>query len=561
MRSKGQIALRSLFLGWALLALITSQAGVVAQGPAPRENAGMAGALGTAFTYQGSLTDGASPANGRYDFEFRLYDDATHGTQVGSTVPRPGVEVADGAFTLLLDFGENVFAGEPRYLEIAVRSAGSATSHVTLAPRQPLTPTPYALYAATAPWSGLGDVPVGLADGDDDTTYAPGTGLTLVDTTFHVDTSFIQRRVTGACDSGTALREVRADGSIVCEPVGGGEGDIDAVYAGEGLTGGGEIGAVTLSLSLPVPSASLALSATHAPWMGLVGVPAGFADGLDDVSVVVSGTSIYAGQGLAQVASGEAVTLAISSAYRLPQACRDAQLARWEEATGTWLCGDDEDTTYAPGPGLALEGDAFHVVTATVQARIADPCPQGHAIRQVNADGSVVCEADDDTTYTPGPGLALEGDAFHVVTATIQARIAEPCPEGQAVRAVDAEGNVVCEPVAGGQGDITAVHAGSGLSGGGEEGEVTLHISTTYRLPQGCAGGEVAKWDGAGWTCAPDEDTTYANGEGLLIEGNTFSVAFDGDGTSGTAARSDTPTTTLTGACRATPGPRPGRTF
>jgi len=28
----------------------------------------------TAFTYQGSLKDGATPANGNYDFEFKLFD-------------------------------------------------------------------------------------------------------------------------------------------------------------------------------------------------------------------------------------------------------------------------------------------------------------------------------------------------------------------------------------------------------------------------------------------------------------------------------------------------------
>ncbi len=34
----------------------------------------------TAFTYQGKLSDGATPANGNYDFQFKLYDTATVGT-------------------------------------------------------------------------------------------------------------------------------------------------------------------------------------------------------------------------------------------------------------------------------------------------------------------------------------------------------------------------------------------------------------------------------------------------------------------------------------------------
>ena len=33
--------------------------------------------MGTAFTYQGRLTDGGSPADGEYDFRFRLYDAAS----------------------------------------------------------------------------------------------------------------------------------------------------------------------------------------------------------------------------------------------------------------------------------------------------------------------------------------------------------------------------------------------------------------------------------------------------------------------------------------------------
>ena len=35
---------------------------------------------GTAFTYQGRLTDGANPANGNFDMQFMLFDTATVGT-------------------------------------------------------------------------------------------------------------------------------------------------------------------------------------------------------------------------------------------------------------------------------------------------------------------------------------------------------------------------------------------------------------------------------------------------------------------------------------------------
>jgi hypothetical protein len=45
--------------------------------------------------------------------------------------------------------------------------------------------------------------------------YAAGTGLALVGTTFSVDPSTVQRRVTGTCASG-AIASIGADGSVTC---------------------------------------------------------------------------------------------------------------------------------------------------------------------------------------------------------------------------------------------------------------------------------------------------------------------------------------------------------
>src|SRR5262245_24147971 len=105
-------------------------------------------AQSTAFTYQGSLKNGGSPATGNYDLTFKIFDALSAGTQIGSTITLNAVSVAGGLFTVQLDFGASPFAGARRWLEIAVNGT-------TLAPRQELTASPYALFSA-APWSASG---------------------------------------------------------------------------------------------------------------------------------------------------------------------------------------------------------------------------------------------------------------------------------------------------------------------------------------------------------------------------------------------------------------------
>jgi hypothetical protein len=104
-------------------------------------------AQGTAFTYQGHLNDDGSPANGtNYGMVFYLYDASTNGSLLGNE-GIVSVTVSNGLFTVPLDFG-NKFDGNARWLEIAVQKNGGGFT--TLAPRQPVTPAPYALFANTA---------------------------------------------------------------------------------------------------------------------------------------------------------------------------------------------------------------------------------------------------------------------------------------------------------------------------------------------------------------------------------------------------------------------------
>ena len=106
----------------------------------------MVRAQGTAFSYQGRLNDNNAPANGAYDLTFTLYATNTGGAPVAGPVTNTATAVTNGLFTSMIDFG-NVFAGNPTWLEIGVQTNGG-TSFTILAPRQPLTPVPYAITAS-----------------------------------------------------------------------------------------------------------------------------------------------------------------------------------------------------------------------------------------------------------------------------------------------------------------------------------------------------------------------------------------------------------------------------
>ncbi len=103
-------------------------------------------AQGTAFTYQGRLNDATGPADGSFDLIFTLFGTNTSGTALAGPVTNSATAVSNGLFTTTVDFG-NVFTGASNWLEIAVSPNGS-NSFATLAPRQQLTPVPYALVAA-----------------------------------------------------------------------------------------------------------------------------------------------------------------------------------------------------------------------------------------------------------------------------------------------------------------------------------------------------------------------------------------------------------------------------
>jgi hypothetical protein len=74
-------------------------------------------------------------------------------------------------------------------------------------------------------------------------------------------------------------------------------------------------------------------------------------------------------------------------------------------------------------------------------------------------------------------------------------------------------------------GDITKVTVTGALTGGGDNGALTIGLDPAKTVPSTCTAGQVPKWSSAVWTCAADNDTTYTAGTGLdLSAANAFSV-------------------------------------
>ncbi len=106
-------------------------------------------AVSNAFTFQGRLSGDGTPPTGAFDLQFALYDIGTvaSGTPLGiGILDRADLQVTNGLFTTLLDFGPNAFDGDARWVEVRVRPGASEGAYTTLG-RQELTAAPYALVA------------------------------------------------------------------------------------------------------------------------------------------------------------------------------------------------------------------------------------------------------------------------------------------------------------------------------------------------------------------------------------------------------------------------------
>ncbi|CAN5923146.1 hypothetical protein BH11MYX3_BH11MYX3_38080 [soil metagenome] len=260
----------------------------------------------TTMSFSARLVDDKSgdPVKGAHHISFELFDNASGGTSVWKeardvTVEEDGVLFTDIGETKPLDAA--VFTGRKLYLEVKL-------DEVTMDPRIAIDAVPYAIH------SGDTDAIGGLPAQD------------------------IQKRVTGTCSSGNFIIGVNTDGTVTCAPDLSGTGDVTAVFAGNGLSGGGNSGDITLSLTQTCAMNQIL------KWSGTAWVCSADVGGTGPTGITIGPAGGLIGGGM----TGNVMLSLLNT-------CAANQVLKWNGAT--WGCANDLDTDTNSG------GDMTSVTT------------------------------------------------------------------------------------------------------------------------------------------------------------------------------------------------------
>ncbi|MCW5766423.1 MAG: hypothetical protein KIT68_10670 [Phycisphaeraceae bacterium] len=295
------------------------------------------------------------------------------------------------------------------------------------------------------------------------------------------------------------------------------------------------------------PHAAVALSAKSAPWSGLSGVPAGFADGADDGFTIAgqglqgSGQSVFLDlaftdnryfqptvQSLAGDVFGYVGNVTVSRLLTRPLALSAQNPANndvltWDVNQGGWAPKPTQH--WSPGQGMQQITGSYAVDFAVLDARYMGQNPilggdlsglanaaSVNALRGRSVSGAAPSlnqvlkwngsewapAGDAGTVFSAGSGLQLVGGVLSLNFSTLS---------GQYVDESQSAG-----------GDASGTFGALQITG----------LRTRPVSSAAPALNDVLKWNGAQWAPATDANSLYTAGAGLTLSAGAFSIAVGG---------------------------------